>query len=64
MSIFIKPSHQACWATAMTILGVIAVMLPPVNSVRAQSLPDALVAAYLNSPELASSRADVKIVSE
>jgi len=64
MSIFIKPSRQACWATAMTILGVIAVMLPPVNSVRAQSLPDALVAAYLNSPELAGSRADVKIVSE
>lgn len=30
----------------------------------AQSLPDALIAAYLNSPELAASRADVKVQSE
>lgn len=30
----------------------------------AQSLPDAMVAAYLNSPELAASRADVKVLSE
>jgi outer membrane protein len=30
----------------------------------AQSLPDAMVTAYINSPELAASRADVKVLSE
>ncbi|MEE8456104.1 MAG: TolC family protein, partial [Limibaculum sp.] len=30
----------------------------------AQSLPDALVDAYLNSPELAAARADVNVLSE
>lgn len=34
------------------------------DSVRAQSLADAMVTAYKNSPELAAARADVKIQSE
>ena len=34
------------------------------NQAAAQSLPDAMVAAYHNSPELAAARANVKVSSE
>ncbi len=48
-------------------LAVLSVALGAVISVApalAQSLPDAMVTAYLNSPELASARADVYVLSE
>jgi outer membrane protein len=34
------------------------------SAAMAQSLPDAMATAYINSPELAASRADVKVLSE
>jgi outer membrane protein len=40
-------------------------MSPPLTkSAKAQSLPDALVTAYLNNPELAAARADIKVIAE
>ncbi len=45
-----------CGALAAAALSPLAVL--------AQSLPDAMVTAYLNSPELAASRADVRVLSE
>jgi outer membrane protein len=38
--------------------------LPQTKPAMAQSLSDALVTAYLNNPELAAARADVKVLSE
>ena len=60
---FIEPGRKAKWPVISIVLGVLAVV-PVTNPAQAQSLPDALVAAYLNSPDLASSRADVKILAE
>jgi outer membrane protein len=40
-------------------------MSPPLTkSANAQSLSDALVTAYLNNPELAAARADIKVIAE
>ncbi len=47
-------------AALFVALGVVAAAAPA----GAQSLADALVTAYLNSPELAAARADVKVLSE
>jgi outer membrane protein len=43
---------------------MLAAMAPVSFPAMAQSLPDVLVTAYLNSPEIAGARADVKIFSE
>ena len=48
------------FAVLSIALGAVAAAAPAM----AQSLPDTLVTAYLNSPELAAARADVMVLSE
>jgi outer membrane protein len=59
-----KAGRTAHVITVGLSLGAAITVLSIANQASAQSLPDALVSAYLNSPELAAARADVKVFSE
>ena len=55
--------HYRSMALCVALVAVAAMALPGAPA-RAQSLSDTLVSAYLNSPELAAARANVKVFSE
>ncbi len=57
---FVATGRGIRFAVLSVALGAVI----PAAPAMAQSLPDALVTAYLNSPELAAARADVKVLSE
>ena len=53
--------HSAAFCVALAAAASMTFLATPAL---AQSLPDTMVAAYLNSPELAAARADVKVFGE
>jgi outer membrane protein len=56
---------RGAYATVFCIVfGAVVLALPLTKSAMAQSLPDALVTAYLNNPELAAARTDIKVFAE
>ena len=57
---FLAPGRGIRLAALFAALGAVLGAAPAL----AQSLPDAMVTAYLNSPELAAARADVNVLSE
>ncbi|MFQ5567849.1 MAG: hypothetical protein ACE5EU_15970, partial [Paracoccaceae bacterium] len=57
---FLAPRRSLRLTALSVALGATAAAAPAT----AQSLPDAMVTAYLNSPELAAARADVNVFSE
>jgi outer membrane protein TolC len=57
---FVATGRGIRFAVLSVALGAVI----PAAPAMAQSLPDTLVTAYLNSPELAAARADVKVLSE
>ena len=57
---FLASGRSARFAVLSVALGAVAAAAPAM----AQSLPDAMVTAYLNNPELAAARADVNVFSE
>ena len=57
---FLAPGRGIRLAALSAALGAVLGAAPAI----AQSLPDAMVSAYLDSPELAAARADVNVLSE